>query len=32
MTVFQGIFLGFLLGAVAVMFCIWLAGGREPVW
>ena len=27
MTVFQGIFLGFLLGAVAVMFCIWLAGG-----
>mgnify|MGYP005808805795 FL=1 len=27
MTVFQGIFLGFLLGAVAVMLCIWLAGG-----
>ena len=27
MTVFQGIFFGFLLGAVAVMFCIWLAGG-----
>lgn len=27
MTVFQGIFLGFVLGALAVMFCIWLAGG-----
>lgn len=27
MTVFQGIFLGFILGALAAMFCVWLAGG-----
>ena len=28
MTVFQGIFLGFLLGSIATMICIWLAGGE----
>ena len=28
MTVFQGVFLGFLLGSIATMFCIWLAGGE----
>ena len=28
MTVFQGVFLGFLLGSVAKMFCVWLAGGE----
>lgn len=28
MTVFQGIFLGFILGALATMFCVWLAGGK----
>ena len=27
MTVFQGIFLGFILGALVTMFCVWLAGG-----
>ena len=27
MTVFQGIFLGFILGALVAMICIWLAGG-----
>lgn len=27
MTVFQGIIVGFLIGALAVMFCVWLAGG-----
>ena len=27
MTVFQGIFLGFILGSLATMFCVWLAGG-----
>lgn len=28
MTVFQGIFLGFIIGALAAMFCVWLAGGE----
>lgn len=28
MTVFQGVFLGFLLGSIATMICIWLAGGE----
>ena len=27
MTVFHGIFLGYILGALATMICIWLAGG-----
>lgn len=27
MTVFHGIFLGYILGALATMFCVWLAGG-----
>lgn len=27
MTVFQGFFLGYILGALATMICIWLAGG-----
>lgn len=27
MTVFHGIFLGFILGALVTMFCVWLAGG-----
>lgn len=27
MTVFHGIFLGYILGALAAMFCVWLAGG-----
>lgn len=28
MAVFQGVFLGFLLGSIATMICIWLAGGE----
>ena len=27
MTVFQAIFVGYLLGAFATIFCVWLAGG-----
>lgn len=27
MTVFHGFFLGYMLGALATMFCVWLAGG-----
>lgn len=27
MTVFQGIFLGFLIGSIVTMVCVWLAGG-----
>ena len=27
MTVFQALFVGFIIGSIAVMFCIWLAGG-----
>lgn len=27
MTVFHGIFLGYILGSIATMICIWLAGG-----
>lgn len=27
MTVFQWGFLGFILGSLATMFCVWLAGG-----
>lgn len=27
MTVFQALFVGFIIGSTAVMFCIWLAGG-----
>lgn len=26
-TVFQGIFLGFLIGSIVTMVCVWLAGG-----
>lgn len=27
MTVFQALFVGFVVGCIVVMFCIWLAGG-----
>lgn len=27
-TVFQGIFLGFLIGSIVTMVCVWLAGGN----
>lgn len=27
MTVFHGIFIGYILGALVTMICIWLAGG-----
>ena len=27
MPIFQGLFLGFLLGSIVTMICIWIAGG-----
>lgn len=28
MSIFQGLFLGYLLGSIVTMICIWLAGGN----